>query len=73
MQIKSFVYLLSAVSVVVAQTTQAILSNLAVLETRLTTLDNAINAFPNSGGSLVQALVSRYYYKHKTMCQYLTR
>ncbi|XP_006464073.1 hypothetical protein AGABI2DRAFT_194662 [Agaricus bisporus var. bisporus H97] len=58
MQFKSFAYLLSAVAVVLAQSAQDVLSNLATLRTQLTTLDGAINGFPDTGGSLTQALPS---------------
>ncbi|EKM76856.1 hypothetical protein AGABI1DRAFT_115530, partial [Agaricus bisporus var. burnettii JB137-S8] len=40
-----------------AQSAQDVLSNLATLRTQLTTLDGAINGFPDTGGSLTQALV----------------
>lgn len=72
MQFKSFAYLLSAVAVVLAQSAQDVLSNLATLRTQLTTLDGAINGFPDTGGSLTQALVSRHYYEFRNICLTMT-
>ncbi|KAF9445147.1 hypothetical protein P691DRAFT_735440 [Macrolepiota fuliginosa MF-IS2] len=56
MQFKSFLYLASVLAVSLASTPQTVLSDLTALQSSITTLDNAINAFPNTGGSLVAAL-----------------
>lgn len=58
MQFKSLVFLASAIALVLGSTTQDVLNDLTTLKSRVTTLDNDINAFPNSGGTLTQALVS---------------
>jgi hypothetical protein len=55
-----FVVALSAASALASphakRTTAKILSDLSTISSQTTTLDNAILAFPNSGGTLVQAL-----------------
>jgi hypothetical protein len=61
MQFKSLIYLLSIVAVVVAQAPQDVLNKLATLKIKVAVLDKAINAFPDSGGKVEQALVSRHY------------
>ncbi|KAF9447558.1 hypothetical protein P691DRAFT_731241 [Macrolepiota fuliginosa MF-IS2] len=56
MQFKFLLYLASAYAVVFASTTQDVLDGLAAVQSSAATLDNAINAFSNSGGSLPAAL-----------------
>ncbi len=57
MQFKSLFVLASVVSLAFGTTTQDVLNDLAALKTSVTTLDNAIKAFANPGGTLLQALV----------------
>ncbi|KXN86818.1 hypothetical protein AN958_09554 [Leucoagaricus sp. SymC.cos] len=56
MQLKSLFYLASAISVAFGATVADVLTDLAAVKDQVANLDNAINAFPTSGGSLTQAL-----------------
>ncbi|KAJ3576364.1 hypothetical protein NP233_g456 [Leucocoprinus birnbaumii] len=56
MQFKSLVVLASAVATAWGATVADVLTDLGNVKTQVTTLDNAINGFPNSGGTLTQAL-----------------
>ena len=54
--LRFFIYSAFAVSTFCA-TVQNVLNDFATLKTSLTTLDNAIIAFPNTSGTLLQVLV----------------
>ncbi|KAF5349121.1 hypothetical protein D9756_009496 [Leucocoprinus leucothites] len=56
MQLKSLVFLASALATAWGATVADVLADLNTVKSRVTTLDNAINGFPNSGGTLTQAL-----------------
>jgi hypothetical protein len=57
MQLKSLLYLASAVAIALCATVDDVLADLANVQTQVTALDNAVNAFPDTGGSLNDALV----------------
>ncbi|CAA7268911.1 unnamed protein product [Cyclocybe aegerita] len=52
----AFPVILSFTGVALAVTVATVLSDIATISSQTTTLDNAIKAFPNTGGSLTSAL-----------------
>jgi len=58
MQLKSLIFFASGIAISWGATVATVLTDLNNLQAQATQLDNAINAFPNTGGTLVQALVN---------------
>jgi hypothetical protein len=58
MRFSSLAYIASVITIALGSTVQDVLNDLANLQASVTTLDNDINAFPDTGGDLLQALVS---------------
>jgi len=60
MQLKPLIFFVSGIAISWGATITDVLGDLNSLQAQATELDNAINAFPNSGGTLTQALVSNF-------------
>jgi len=58
MQLKPLIFFASGIAISWGATIANVLTDLSNLQAQATQLDNAINAFPNTGGTLVQALVN---------------
>ena len=60
MQLKPLIFFASGIAISWGATAADVLNDLSNLQAQVTQLDNAINAFPNAGGTLVQALVNSF-------------
>jgi len=60
MQLKPLIFFVFGIGISWGADVGDILRDLSNLQTGATALDNAINAFPPSGGTLAQALVSDF-------------
>jgi len=60
MQLKSLIFLASSIAFCLGATPQGVESDLDNILSQVNTLDNDIVAFPDSGGSLVNALVCNF-------------
>lgn len=60
MQLKSLIFLASSIAFCWGATPQGVESDLDNILSQVNTLDNDIVAFPDSGGSLVNALVCNF-------------
>jgi len=60
MQLKPLIFFASGIAISWGTTVADVLNDLSSLQAQVTQLENAINAFPNTGGTLVQALVNSF-------------
>ena len=60
MQLKPLIFFASGIAISWGATVADVLNDYRNLQHLATQLGNAINAFPNTGGSLVQALVNSF-------------
>jgi len=60
MQLKPLIFFASGIAISWGATVVDVLNDYRNLQHLATQLGNAINAFPNTGGSLVQALVNSF-------------
>jgi hypothetical protein len=62
MQFKSLIVLVStAAFAFAASSVQDLLSNISEIGTSVTTLSNSVSAFPQTGGTMMDAVVSPYF------------
>jgi hypothetical protein len=64
MRFKTLASLAPILAVSLGATVQDVLNDIAAAQTQALALENAIDTFPTTGGTLIEALVSPYYDPH---------